>query len=86
MSGKNISQGDPLERNCPFYGYHLALVGRPFVLLNSRGNQCAIVVDAFSPCYLEIEGKPVDWRVCVRVADRRINISPEELDKPSKNR
>lgn len=66
--------------NCPFYGRHF-VEGRfvpgsgpalPMALLNSEGNQCALVTTSFTPCYLEIEGKPVDWRSCKRVAMIRI--------------
>jgi len=45
----------------------LVSVGRPFTLIEQGGNQCAIVVDAYSPCKLEIEGRAVDWRMCERV-------------------
>jgi len=59
------------ERNCPFYGRSMqtALAVKPalFVLFDSRGNQCALVTDAHSPCLLEIEGRPVEWRECPRV-------------------
>lgn len=58
---------DP-ERNCPFYGRALVFAGRPFTLLGTGGNQCAIIIDRHSPCALEIDNQPVDWRTCPRIA------------------
>lgn len=62
-------------KNCPFYGRalfaHMALPVK-FVLLDTRGNQCAIVTDAHSPCWMEINDQPVDWTVCPRVKDMRM--------------
>lgn len=68
--------------NCPFHGKHLVWFGSlatelvgvlvvpsQLVLLETGGNQCAIVLSARSPCYLEIEGQPVDWQACQRVKD-----------------
>ena len=48
--------------SCPFYGKHSFALMR--VLVNSRGNQCALVTDAFAPCYLEIEGRAPDLEKC----------------------
>lgn len=47
---------------CRFYGCHA--VPRAQVLVESQGNQCALVRDAYAPCQMEIEGKPVDWQKC----------------------
>lgn len=62
------------SHNCPFYGRHLVWWGEvlslpAMTLLDSQGNQCAIVFGSLSPCYLELENKPVDWRECIRVKD-----------------
>jgi hypothetical protein len=64
--------------NCPFYGRYLLMnhservPAMAFALFDSGGNQCALINDAYSPCYLEVEEKPVDWRECERVAAIRI--------------
>lgn len=64
--------------DCPFYGRALIsfVIGGddsvPFRLLDSRGNQCALVICAHSPCKMEIDGQPVDWRTCPRVAELRV--------------
>jgi hypothetical protein len=48
---------------CPFYGYHAIPDMR--LLAGSRGNQCAMVLDAFSPCRMEVhDGKKPDWETC----------------------
>lgn len=65
-------------KNCPFYGRALftSFAGAPdrprFLLIDSRGNQCALVTDAHSPCMLEIAGQPVEWRDCPRMKDVRM--------------
>jgi len=62
----------PSAANCPFYGavYFEGQRGTPhppFVLFPTEGNECAVVTNRHTPCYLEIEGQPVDWRNCVIV-------------------
>lgn len=64
-------------KNCPFYGRYLTIVigpreDPPFRLLNTHGNQCGLVCTAHSPCALEIEGKPVEWSECPRIAEVRL--------------
>lgn len=66
-----------MTNNCPFYGHHMYLrpAGSgptPFLLLEQAGNQCAVVIAAFSPCYMEQNGLPIDWRECPLVADLRV--------------
>lgn len=46
--------------NCPFHG----CIGASGALQETDGNQCALVIDKFAPCELEVQGKAVDWRVC----------------------
>ena len=65
--------------NCPFYGcmaYQAHLYGNQPVLallLNTQGNQCALVTTAHSPClFPESEA---DWKVCPRVRDMRIGFT-----------
>ena len=80
-----LSMTDPTHRkvesrpecNCPFYGRHLypansKIVEPPFLLLDQRGNQCALIVTAFSPCQMEITAQPVDWRACHVVLEVRL--------------
>jgi hypothetical protein len=52
--------------DCPFYGHHLVKVeGRlPFLRLDQDGNECALIVDAYSPCQMEIDGRDPDWKKC----------------------
>ena len=54
------------EPNCLFYGHRLVDLGDRFVLVDSYGNQCALIQHAFSPCQLELHGgiESVDWRRC----------------------
>lgn len=61
--------------NCPFYGR--ALYGRvvppiKFLLLDTEGNQCAIVTDHHAPCYMETDGKVPDWKDCYLVREMRM--------------
>jgi hypothetical protein len=70
------------DRNCPFYGRHLysassKIVDPPFYLIDSRGNQCAVIQSAFAPCQMEIAQKPVDWRVCSVASGLHIDTDQE---------
>lgn len=67
----------PTTVNCPFYGralYQQNGIDRPgpFLLMNTHGNQCALVRDAHSPCMLETVQHPIDWRTCGRVDELRV--------------
>lgn len=55
------------ERNCPFYGCHDAMG----LLIDSGGNQCALISESYSPCKMELEGLPVNWKTCPVFLDRR---------------
>ena len=52
--------------NCPFYGRYAALLGSGNfpILIDSHGNQCALITSSFAPCIREHEGLPVDWQEC----------------------
>jgi hypothetical protein len=62
--------------NCPFYGYtmiapsvetqvRLNIQLRP-MFMSTRGNQCALMTNAHSPCRMEIEGHSPEWYTCPR--------------------
>jgi len=74
---------DKLITNCPFYGtayYEGSPRGTPhppFVLFPSGGNQCAMVTNRLAPCYLEMDGLPVDWRACRIVRHMRMERDDE---------
>lgn len=42
----------------------------PFHLVATKGNQCALITSAHSPCQLENIGQPVEWTVCPFVIGR----------------
>lgn len=53
--------------SCPLYGARLMTIkGEPVFLLNRGSNQCALVMDAHSPCRMDIEGQKPDWDKCPR--------------------
>lgn len=66
--------------NCPFYGRIMYVQPNaaafiehlPFILLESKGNQCGLVRHGFAPCAREVCGDSVDWRECIRVKDIRL--------------
>jgi hypothetical protein len=67
--------------NCPFYGramYQTGLIGgpRPILLLDTRGNQCAIVTTSHTPCSMEVNGEEPDWKACPLV--RELRMEPPE--------
>jgi len=45
---------------CPFYGFNGMFGG----LIDSRGNQCALVKKSYSPCQMELDGETPDWHNC----------------------
>jgi hypothetical protein len=49
--------------SCPFYGKH-APTAPGFDLMDSHGNQCALIMRALAPCVMEVQGASVDWRTC----------------------
>ncbi len=49
--------------SCPFYGNSASRVS--FGLIASGGNQCAIIVDSYAPCVMEVAmKKPPDAATC----------------------
>jgi len=51
--------------SCPFYGKCALPLARAVV--PQGGNQCALVLTAFSPCVMEVdEKKAPDWPTCPR--------------------
>ena len=60
ISPKIISEGVEERARCPFYGFSF-LMG---MLTDTNGNQCALVTEAGSPCYMKIGGQKPDWDGC----------------------
>ena len=65
--------------NCPFYGRHMYIQGirgqgHPFLLVEQKGNQCGLIVNSYSPCWMEQNGEPIDWKACPLVNDVRLNV------------
>jgi hypothetical protein len=49
--------------SCPFYGKGYAAL--PGVLIETQGNQCALVVVAHAPCMMEVDMQlSPDWAKC----------------------
>lgn len=60
--------------NCPFYGRHMyrnnsLITDPPFLLLDSRGNQCGLVTSKLAPCMMERGNEMVDWSKCPLLKD-----------------
>ena len=66
--------------NCPFYGYSMfrsgLREGHPFILISTTGNQCGLIVDAHSPCLLDVARAPVEWRDCPLIRSVRLETPP----------
>jgi len=45
---------------CLFYGFHY-LGG---MLMDSEGNQCALITSSYSPCRMERRKQKTDWKLC----------------------
>ena len=53
--------------SCPFYGHAIAFVnGTHPVMMDTGGNQCALMTGAHSPCRMEIQGARPNWAECDR--------------------
>lgn len=48
---------------CPFYGFSSPSPEMPF-MMDSSGNQCALVGDSLSPCQMEMSGQTPSWEEC----------------------
>ena len=64
--------------NCPFYGRQMYSAGmfpvqQPMLLLDTKGNQCALVTISHMPCFMEsgMQQEP-DWKTCPLVRDMRM--------------
>jgi hypothetical protein len=74
--------------NCPFYGCALWKPDPfPVMLLDSHGNQCALVTLSHSPCQMELMGQVPDWRTCTLVnrVKGRYDMTEEEIVKHCQN-
>jgi hypothetical protein len=49
-----------MRGSCPFYGKS----GIGGVLMDSLGNQCALILDAHAPCRMERAGETPNWTRC----------------------
>ena len=47
---------------CPFYGMHAVPEMR--LLVSQNGNQCALILDAYSPCRMEMRKETPDLSRC----------------------
>ena len=52
-----------VERHpCPFYGFNGMF--RFGDMMDSEGNQCALITDSYSPCQMEMDGDEPNWNLC----------------------
>jgi len=49
-----------IRTKCPLYGFAYAIGN----LIDSEGNQCAIITDRYSPCRMEILDQEICWKDC----------------------
>jgi hypothetical protein len=73
-----IMPNEPKPRHaCPFYGFSgFGAFGIGAPMMDSQGNQCALVVDSHSPCAMLIRGDTPDWFLC----ERNSAIDPVEAE------
>jgi hypothetical protein len=45
---------------CPFYGLHSA----QGALIDTSRNQCALIIESYSPCQMEVDGQTPYWETC----------------------
>ncbi len=73
---------------CPFYGFGMPL-GR--VMMDTEGNQCALVRGSHSPCAMEMNGQTPDWNKCSsednealieefdKMTEKHLRVAPKEF-------
>ena len=49
-----------LRPDCAFHGFS----GMSNVMMDSGGNQCALKIDSYSPCQMEMVGNKPSWSEC----------------------
>ncbi len=49
---------------CPFYGFNLFVIGDNPLMMAQNGNQCALVLTAYSPCIYREDPQGPDWFSC----------------------
>ena len=49
-----------LRSDCAFQGFS----GMSDVMMDSGGNQCALKIDSYSPCQMEMRGNKPSWSEC----------------------
>ena len=49
-----------VRTKCPFYGFAYAME----MLIDSKGNQCALVTNSHSPCRMEMSNQEICWNKC----------------------
>jgi hypothetical protein len=54
------------QKACHFYGRHMASVG---VMVESGGNECALITSSFAPCSMELNHAEPRWELCLRNPD-----------------
>jgi hypothetical protein len=70
--------------SCPFYGKHAT---KAFGLVDQGGNQCAILLSAYAPCYMEaLQHKSADAGACelLAAADSRYAWERQEAARVTK--
>lgn len=61
LKKKSLEPYSDVERPaCPFYGFN-EMYGS---LMDSKGNQCALITDSFSPCKMEMTEENPNWHEC----------------------
>jgi len=72
---------------CPFYSFSLHDLGEQVIMMDSRGNQCALKTLVYAPCHMKINGVSPDWEECcynneskrkeiVRMMSRNMRVFP----------
>ena len=74
--------------SCPFYGFYIS-VGRKFsIMMDQRGNRCALVKKRYSPCHMEMDKLKPCWNNCSSNKEKleelfkEISVFPDEFLPP----
>lgn len=53
---------DKTMYQCPFYGFYTSHNAK--ALIDSQGNQCALITSSYSPCQMEMRNQTPSWNEC----------------------
>jgi len=55
-----------INPKCPYYGFYLSRG----IMVDTYGNQCALIINSYSPCQMEMNKENPDWNKCSFIGNK----------------